>query len=89
LRDPEILLLDDATSALDVQSEHLVQQALDVLMKNRTNFVIAHRLATITNADRIAVFDHEQLVAIGTYNELLAHSPLYKRLADLQFGSVH
>ena len=88
LRDPEILLLDEATSALDAQSEHLVQQALDGLMKNRTTFVIAHRLATITNVDRIAVFDHGQLVAIGTHNELLTHSPLYKRLADLQFQSA-
>ncbi len=89
LRDPEILLLDEATSALDAQSEHLVQQALDALMKNRTTFVIAHRLATITNVDRIAVFDQGQLVAIGTHNELLTHSPLYKRLAALQFQSVN
>ena len=88
LRDPEILLLDEATSALDAQSEHLVQQALDVLMKNRTTFVIAHRLATITNVDRIAVFDHGQLVAIGTHLELMQHSPLYKRLADLQFKNT-
>lgn len=87
LRDPEILLLDEATSALDAQSEHLVQQALDELMKDRTTFIIAHRLATVAHVDRIAVFDHGRLVAIGTHNELLSSSPLYKRLAELQFQS--
>lgn len=87
LRDPEILLLDEATSALDAQSEHLVQQALDELMKDRTTFIIAHRLATVAHVDRIAVFDHGRLVAIGSHNELLNSSPLYKRLAELQFQS--
>lgn len=85
LRDPEILLLDEATSALDAQSEHLVQQALDELMKDRTTFIIAHRLATVAHVDRIAVFDHGKLVAIGSHQELLNNSPLYKRLAELQF----
>ena len=85
LRDPEILLLDEATSALDAQSEHLVQQALDKLMENRTTLIIAHRLATVAHVDRIAVFDKGQLVAIGTHQELLQSSPLYKRLAELQF----
>ncbi|UTW48225.1 ABC transporter transmembrane domain-containing protein [Bacterioplanoides sp. SCSIO 12839] len=87
LRDPEILLLDEATSALDAQSEHLVQQALDELMKDRTTFIIAHRLATVAHVDRIAVFDHGKLVAIGSHQELLNNSPLYKRLAELQFNS--
>ena len=87
LRDPEILLLDEATSALDAQSEHLVQQALDELMQNRTTLIIAHRLATVAHVDRIAVFDQGKLVAIGTHNELLQNSPLYKRLAELQFQS--
>lgn len=87
LRDPEILLLDEATSALDAQSEHLVRQALDELMKDRTTFIIAHRLATVAHVDRIAVFDHGRLVAIGSHRQLLHDSPLYKRLAELQFNN--
>lgn len=86
LRDPEILLLDEATSALDAQSEHLVQQALDELMKDRTTLIIAHRLATVRHVDRIAVFDQGQLVAVGTHEQLLQTSPLYQRLAELQFN---
>lgn len=86
LRDPKILLLDEATSALDAQSEHLVQQALDKLMQNRTSFVIAHRLSTIKHVDRIVVMDQGSIVATGTHDELIEHSPLYKRLAELQFG---
>ena len=86
LRDPEILLLDEATSALDAQSEHLVQQALDELMKQRTTLIIAHRLATVRHVDRIAVFDQGQLVAVGTHEQLLQTSPLYQRLAELQFN---
>jgi ATP-binding cassette subfamily B protein len=85
LRDPQILLLDEATSALDAQSEHLVQQALDSLMENRTTFVIAHRLATIKNVDRIVVMEHGRIVAIGSHQQLLQTSPLYQRLAQLQF----
>ena len=87
LRDPEILLLDEATSALDAQCEHLVRQALDELMKDRTTFIIAHRLATVAHVDRIAVFDHGRLVAIGSHRQLLHDSPLYKRLAELQFNN--
>ncbi len=86
LRDPKILLLDEATSALDAQSEHHVQQALDDLMKGRTTLIIAHRLATVVHVDRIALFDHGQLVDIGTHEELLKSSTLYKRLAQLQFS---
>jgi ATP-binding cassette subfamily B protein len=85
LRDPKILLLDEATSALDAQSEHYVQQALDELMKDRTTFIIAHRLATVRHVNRIAVFDHGQLVDFGSHDELLASSELYRRLAELQF----
>ena len=85
LRDPKILLLDEATSALDAQSEHYVQQALDTLMKGRTTFIIAHRLATVRHVDRIAVFDQGQLVDVGSHDELLASSELYRRLAELQF----
>ena len=85
LRDPKILLLDEATSALDAQSEHYVQQALDTLMKGRTTFIIAHRLATVRHVDRIAVFDQGQLVDVGSHDELLASSRLYRKLAELQF----
>jgi len=85
LRDPKILLLDEATSALDAQSEHYVQQALDELMKGRTTFIIAHRLATVRHVDRIAVFDHGQLVDFGRHDELLESSDLYRKLAELQF----
>ncbi len=86
LVDALILLLDEATSALDAQSEHLIQQALPSLMKNRTTLVIAHRLATVKNADRIAVMDQGRLVAVGTHQELIASNPLYARLAALQFS---
>jgi ATP-binding cassette subfamily B protein len=86
LRDPPILLLDEATSALDAESERLVQEALEKLMQNRTTIVIAHRLATVLKADRIAVMDQGRIVAIGKHEELIASNPLYARLAELQFG---
>lgn len=86
LVDAPILLLDEATSALDAQSEHLIQQALPDLMKGRTTLVIAHRLATVKNADRIAVIDQGRLVAIGTHAQLIDSNPLYARLASLQFN---
>ncbi|QHF38408.1 ABC transporter ATP-binding protein [Pseudomonas sp. S34] len=89
LVDAPILLLDEATSALDAQSEHLIQQALPSLMKNRTTLVIAHRLATVKNADRIAVMDQGKLVAVGTHLELIASNALYARLAALQFSDGH
>ncbi|MGQ4877294.1 ABC transporter transmembrane domain-containing protein [Billgrantia sp. LNSP4103-1] len=86
LKNPRVLLLDEATSALDAESERLVQQALDRLMAGRTSLVIAHRLATVTAADRLLVFDEGRLVAAGRHAELLERSPLYRHLAELQFG---
>lgn len=88
LVDAPILLLDEATSALDAHSEHLIQQALPRLMAGRTTVVIAHRLATVQHADRIAVVDQGKVVAIGTHSELIETSPLYARLAALQFTSA-
>jgi len=85
LKDPKILLLDEATSALDAESEHRVQSALENLMKDRTTIIIAHRLSTIRGADRIAVLEQGRLVAQGNHQTLIKESPLYRRLAELQF----
>lgn len=87
LVDAPILLLDEATSALDAESEHLIQQALPALMSGRTTLVIAHRLATVQNADRIAVMERGRVVAIGRHAQLVTSSPLYARLAELQFAT--
>ncbi|MFO1122175.1 MAG: ABC transporter transmembrane domain-containing protein [Hyphomicrobiales bacterium] len=87
LRNTPILLLDEATSALDAESEAFIQEAIDRLTADRTTLVIAHRLATVRNADRILVLDDGRLVAEGTHAELTRSSPLYARLAKLQFSA--
>jgi ATP-binding cassette, subfamily B, bacterial len=87
LRDPAVLLLDEANSALDAESERLVQTALERLMIGRTTMVIAHRLATVVNADRIAVIEDGMLVATGRHDQLLVTNPLYARVAALQFSA--
>ncbi|WP_417530609.1 ABC transporter transmembrane domain-containing protein [Marinobacter lipolyticus] len=85
LADAPVLLLDEATSALDAESEHLIQQAMPALTAQRTTLVIAHRLATVRDADRIAVMDQGRLQDIGRHEELIQRNPLYQRLAQLQF----
>jgi ATP-binding cassette subfamily B protein len=86
LKNPPLLFLDEATSALDAESERMVQAALETAMKDRTTLVIAHRLATIQQADRIIVLDHGQIAEQGTHAELVAKGGLYAHLAELQFG---
>ncbi len=88
LRNPPVLLLDEATSALDAESERSVQQALDELKKHRTTLIIAHRLATVLNADRIVVMDRGRVVACGRHADLIGEEGLYARLAALQFHGV-
>lgn len=90
LKDPAILILDEATSSLDSESEQLVQDALENLMKGRTSFVIAHRLSTIRNADKIILIDKGIVSESGTHAELMSHNGLYRKLNEMQFefGSV-
>jgi ATP-binding cassette subfamily B protein len=87
IRRAPILLLDEATSALDAENERLIQIALDEAMRGRTTLVIAHRLATVLKADRIAVMDAGKVVEEGTHSELIARGGVYARLAELQFGA--
>ena len=87
LKNPPILILDEATSSLDTESEHLVQIAIDNLMAERTVLVIAHRLTTVENADNILVMDNGKIVASGTHQELLSQGGLYTRLYNKQFKS--
>ena len=86
LRNAPVLLLDEATSALDAESEALIQEALEGLTKGRTTLVIAHRLATVRNADRIIVLENGKIVGQGTHAQLIKKSPLYAKLAKLQFS---
>jgi subfamily B ATP-binding cassette protein MsbA len=88
LKDAPILILDEATSSLDTESEAAVQAALGNLMEGRTVLVIAHRLSTVRRADRIAVMEHGAITELGTHEELLAKGGMYRRLYDLQFGEV-
>ena len=84
LMNPRILILDDSTSSVDTQTEHMIQQALDLLMEGRTTFVIAQRLSTVRRADLILVMDQGKIVQRGTNEELLAQEGLYRTIYDLQ-----
>ena len=88
LADPRILILDEATSALDAHSERMVQAALEKAMQGRTTLVIAHRLATVQQADVIWVLDHGHLVEQGSHTQLMAQGGLYARLAERQFQAL-
>ena len=85
LKNAPILLLDEATSSLDTESEHLVQNAISILMKNRTTLVIAHRLSTIINSDQIIVLDSGNVAEVGTHEELLNKDGVYKKLYEREF----
>jgi ATP-binding cassette subfamily B protein len=85
LKDPPVMILDEATSALDAGTEAKVNAALDEVMKGRTTFVIAHRLATIRNATRILMFDHGQVIESGTFDELVSKGGRFAELASAQF----
>jgi subfamily B ATP-binding cassette protein MsbA len=88
LRDPKILILDEATSDVDTETEMYIQQALDRVMRGRTVFVIAHRLSTIRNADQILVLNHGRIIERGTHQELLAQGGHYRELYEIQFASL-
>lgn len=88
LKDPQILIFDEATSSLDSEAERLVQDAIQRLMSNRTAFVIAHRLSTVTSADMILVIEDGRIVEAGRHEELVAAGKVYRRLYDLQFRDV-
>ena len=84
---PEILILDEATSSIDSESEELIKHATNVLTENRTSIIVAHRLSTIKNVDRILVIDKGEIVEEGSHHELLKKNGFYKKLYDYQFVS--
>ena len=85
LKDPAILILDEATSAVDTATEAMIQDALDRLMKGRTTFAIAHRLSTLQNADRLVVLDDGEIAELGSHEELLARpGGIYRNLVEIQ-----
>jgi ATP-binding cassette subfamily B protein len=84
LKDPRILILDDSTSSVDVETEHLIRQALQRLMQGRTTFIIAHRIQSVMDADLILVFDKGKVVQMGRHDELLQQDGMYRRIHDLQ-----
>ena len=88
LKNPPILIMDEATSSLDSESEKKVKKAIERLMKNRTVFVIAHRLSTVVNANKIILLKRGKIVEIGTHQDLLKNNKDYKKLYDVQFGLV-
>ena len=87
LRNPAILLLDDSTSSVDTETEYQIQQALRMLMRGRTTFIIAHRLLTLKEADQIIVLESGNIIELGTHEELLANKGSYRNLYDLQLRS--
>ncbi len=84
LKNPPILILDEATSSLDSESESVVQEAINNLMQNRTSIVIAHRLSTIQNADLIVVINNGEIIERGTHEELVGYNKMYKKMSEMQ-----
>ena len=87
---PKILILDDSTSSVDVETETRIQSALEEIMRDRTSFVVAQRISTVLNADKIVVIDKGEIAAEGTHAELMQSSPIYQEIYDSQLGNgVH
>ena len=86
--DPEILVLDEATASIDTETEEIIQSALKSIMKGRTSILIAHRLKTIQEADRILVLKNGRVKEIGTHDQLMANKDVYYTLSQLQFQDV-
>jgi ATP-binding cassette subfamily B protein len=89
LQNPKIIILDEATSSIDSESEELIQNAIEKLMKNRTSIVIAHRLSTIQKANKIILLEKGEIKEVGTHQELLAEDGLYKKLYEIQFSETN
>ena len=84
LKDPRILILDDSTSSVDTETEASIRQALQVLMRNRTTFIIAHRIQSVMNADLILVLERGRIVQMGTHDQLIMHDGIYKKIYNIQ-----